>query len=100
MSFSDERIVRPTKSDELDFNKLGRIHPQPESPNIDMGDECSRTVPRFFHVDNVSSSGAQEHTVAHGQWSEPRKLPEQMLEEGVVRRPHAREADRIVGRLL
>lgn len=58
MSFGDERIVGPTKSDELDVNKLGRIHPQPESPDIDMGDECSRTIPRFFHFDNVSSSGA------------------------------------------
>jgi hypothetical protein len=100
MSFSDERIIGPTKSDELDINKLGRIHPQPESPDIDMGDECSRTVPRFLHVDNVSSSGAQEHTIAHGQRRELRKLPKQKLEEGVIRRPHARDANRIVGRLL
>lgn len=62
-----------------------------------MSDECSRTVPRFLHVDNVSSSGAQEHAIAQGQWRELRKMPEQKLEEGVVRRPHAREANRILG---
>src|SRR5712671_3360552 len=50
------RRDEPTTGDEFDIDDLGHPHSQPESRNLDVGDKCSRTVPRLFHVDDPPSA--------------------------------------------